>query len=85
MDVTFAAPRTVSSAVVDPSYLTSKRVLFVGGLSDEVSNQLIRAAMVPFGTIRAVDMVRCLCEMHNILLVIIDFHSSSMSFMFVAC
>lgn len=52
-----ATANRVPSAVVDPSYLTSKRVLFVGGLPDDVSNQLIRAAMVPFGTIRAVDMV----------------------------
>lgn len=53
------------SVVVDPSLLASKRVVFMGGLPDEATVTMVRAAMIPFGDIKSVDMVRsflsCVC------------------------
>ena len=43
---------------VDPSVLASKRVVFIGGLPDEATVTMVRAAMIPFGDIKSVDMVR---------------------------
>jgi peptidyl-prolyl isomerase E (cyclophilin E) len=45
-----------SELPVDPSVLISKRVVFVGGLADEATTQLVRAAFIPFGDIKVVDM-----------------------------
>lgn len=38
--------------------VSSKRVLYVGGLAENTTVQLLRAAMIPFGPIHSVDMVR---------------------------
>lgn len=43
---------------VDPAMLASKRVVFIGGLPDEATVQMVRAAMIPFGDIKSVDLVR---------------------------
>ncbi len=41
----------------DPTILSSKRAVYVGGLADEVTPQLLRAAMIPFGPIKSLDIV----------------------------
>jgi hypothetical protein len=41
----------------DPSILASKRVVHVGGISDNSTVTLVRAAMIPFGNIKSVDIV----------------------------
>jgi hypothetical protein len=51
-------PASSLNLVVDPALLATKRVVFVGGLSDEVTVAMVRAAMIPFGDIQSVDMVR---------------------------
>jgi RNA recognition motif-containing protein len=56
LEMTISAPPT--SGIVDPLVLGSKRVVFVGGLADETTTQLLRAAMIPFGSIKSVDIVR---------------------------
>jgi len=38
--------------------LATKRVVYVGGLPSEAGCELVRAAAIPFGEIRSVDMVR---------------------------
>jgi hypothetical protein len=43
--------------ISDPSVLASKRVVYVGGLADEATPALVRAAMIPFGPIKSIDMV----------------------------
>lgn len=48
---------TVVSSV-DPATLASKRVVYVGGLPDRANVAMVRAAMIPFGDIRSLDMVR---------------------------
>lgn len=40
----------------DPTILASKRAVYVGGLADDVTPQLLRAAMIPFGPIKSLDM-----------------------------
>ena len=40
----------------DPSILASRRAVYVGGLADEVTPQLLRAAMIPFGNIKSLDI-----------------------------
>ena len=52
------APSSLPSVVVDPAVLASKRVVFVGALPDEATMTMVRAAMIPFGDIKSVDMVR---------------------------
>ncbi|CAB9496981.1 trans isomerase E [Seminavis robusta] len=42
--------------MTDPSILNSKRVIYVGGLADEVTIPLLRACMIPFGPIHSIDM-----------------------------
>ena len=49
---------SLPSVVVDPAVLASKRVVFVGALPDEATMTMVRAAMIPFGDIKSVDMVR---------------------------
>ena len=44
--------------MTDVSVLNSKRVVYVGGLADEVTIPLLRACMIPFGPIHSIDMVR---------------------------
>jgi RNA recognition motif-containing protein len=46
-----------SAAASDPTILSSKRAVYVGGLADEVTPQLLRAAMIPFGDIKSLDIV----------------------------
>jgi RNA recognition motif. (a.k.a. RRM, RBD, or RNP domain) len=49
---------------VDPTILASKRAVYVGDLADAVTPQLLRAAMIPFGPIKSLDMVSlgiCAC------------------------
>ena len=41
----------------DANVLNSKRVVYVGGLADEVTIPLLRACMIPFGPIHSIDMV----------------------------
>lgn len=41
----------------DPTILSSKRAVYVGGLADAVTPQLLRAAMIPFGPIKSLDIV----------------------------
>ena len=47
-------------AASDPTILASKRAIYVGGLADGVTPQLLRAALVPFGPIKSLDMVSSL-------------------------
>eukprot|EP00980_Cylindrotheca_fusiformis_P009682 scaffold2141_cov120-Cylindrotheca_fusiformis.AAC.17 len=44
------------TSTADPSILSSKRAVYVGGLADEVTPQLLRAAMIPFGNIKSLDI-----------------------------
>ena len=45
-----------TAAASDPSILASRRAVYVGGLADEVTPQLLRAAMIPFGNIKSLDI-----------------------------
>ena len=46
-----------------PTTIASKRVVYVGGLAKDVTIPLLRAAMIPFGDIKSVDIVSELyCE-----------------------
>jgi hypothetical protein len=45
-------------STIDPILLSTKRVVFVGGLPDGTTIPMIRAAMIPFGNIQSIDMVR---------------------------
>ena len=45
-------------APVDAAILLSKRAVYVGGLGDGANPQLLRAAFIPFGPVKSVDMVR---------------------------
>jgi peptidyl-prolyl isomerase E (cyclophilin E) len=44
------------TSTADPSILSSKRAVFVGGLAQEVTPPLLRAAMIPFGNIKSLDV-----------------------------
>ena len=46
-----------STAASDPTILSSKRAVYVGGLDKEVTPQLLRAALIPFGNIKSLDIV----------------------------
>jgi RNA recognition motif-containing protein len=46
-----------SNAGSDPNILASKRAVYVGGLAKDVTPQLLRAAMIPFGNIKSLDIV----------------------------
>ena len=48
-------------AAPDSSVLATKRMVYVGGLGDDIKEDLIRAAFIPFGNIKGVMMVRKLC------------------------
>ena len=45
-----------ASTSADPTILASKRALYVGGLADEVTPSMVRAAFIPFGNIKTIDM-----------------------------
>jgi len=62
------------STATDPSILSSKRAVYVGGLDKNVTPTLLRAAMLPFGNIQSLDMVRhvlssmsCVCYLRVLL------------------
>lgn len=42
--------------LLDPSTLASKRVVYVGSLSESITSKVLRAAFIPFGNIRSVDI-----------------------------
>ena len=44
--------------MTDAAVLNSKRVIYVGGLNDDVTIPVLRACMIPFGPIHSIDMVR---------------------------
>ena len=45
------------STVGEASILVaSKRVVYVGGLGEDVTQQILRSAMIPFGTIKSLDI-----------------------------
>ena len=44
-------------STIDPILLSTKRVVFVGGLPEGTTIPMIRAAMIPFGNIQSIDMV----------------------------
>lgn len=48
---------TSTAPASDPTILASKRAVYVGGLAESVTPQLLRAAMIPFGPIKSLDMV----------------------------
>ena len=52
------AAAAVESTMIDPILLSTKRVVFVGGVPAAATIPMIRAAMIPFGNIQSVDMVR---------------------------
>ena len=48
---------TSASMIGEASVLVaSKRVVYVGGLGEDVSQQILRSAMIPFGTIKSLDI-----------------------------
>lgn len=47
----------MTSTGADPTILASKRAVYVGGLAPDVNKQLLRAAMIPFGNIKSLDIV----------------------------
>jgi peptidyl-prolyl isomerase E (cyclophilin E) len=47
---------TSTSSRSDPTILASKRALYVGGLADDVTPTMLRAAFIPFGNIKIIDM-----------------------------
>jgi RNA recognition motif-containing protein len=49
---------SAAGAAPDPSVLASKRVVYVGGISDQATEELMRAAFLPFGNIKGIVMVR---------------------------
>jgi peptidyl-prolyl isomerase E (cyclophilin E) len=44
------------TAAVEATLLASKRVVYVGGLGDNVNQNIVRAAFIPFGTLKSVDI-----------------------------
>lgn len=58
MAATTSDEQQLAPLAVDPAVLASKRVVFIGGLPEEANVTMIRAAMIPFGDIKSVDMVR---------------------------
>ena len=51
------ASMTTSTPASDPTILASKRAVYVGGLADDITPQLLRAALIPFGPIKSLDIV----------------------------
>jgi RNA recognition motif-containing protein len=47
---------TTTPVTSDPTILASRRVVYIGGLGDDVTPQVLRAAMIPFGTIKSLDL-----------------------------
>lgn len=44
------------TSTADSSILSSRRAVYVGGLAEEATPQLLRAAMIPFGNIKSLDI-----------------------------
>lgn len=45
------------STIGEASILVAfKRVVYVGGLGEDVTQQILRSAMIPFGTIKSLDI-----------------------------
>lgn len=44
--------------LLDGTALASKRVVYVGGIGEDATTKIIRAAFIPFGPVQAVDIVR---------------------------
>jgi RNA recognition motif-containing protein len=42
---------------VSETIVQSKRALYVGGLGDDVSQVTLRAAFIPFGPLKTIDIV----------------------------
>ena len=42
--------------LVNPAMLAAKRVVFVGGISESTTASIVRAAFIPFGDIKSVDL-----------------------------
>jgi peptidyl-prolyl isomerase E (cyclophilin E) len=40
----------------DSTVLASKRVVYVGGLGDDITQHIVRAAFIPFGNLKSVDI-----------------------------
>ena len=49
-----------TTSVPDASLLATKRIVYVGGLGEDIREDLIRAAFIPFGDIKSVMMVSIL-------------------------
>jgi hypothetical protein len=48
----------IALSITDPSIVSSKRVVYIGGLAEGVTVPMMRAALIPFGEIQTIDMVR---------------------------
>jgi RNA recognition motif-containing protein len=42
---------------VSENIVQSRRALYVGGIGEDVNQNMLRAAMIPFGPIKSVDIV----------------------------
>lgn len=51
-------PAPAAGGLVNPALLASKRVVHIGGLAEETTSAVLRAACIPFGDIKSVDLVR---------------------------
>mmetsp|Transcript_18814 Transcript_18814/g.43565 ORF Transcript_18814/g.43565 Transcript_18814/m.43565 type:complete len:168 (+) Transcript_18814:1122-1625(+) len=51
-----AAKDNIDTTAAGRILVASKRVIYVGGLGEDVSPQILRSAMIPFGTIKSVDV-----------------------------
>jgi len=47
---------TTSSTVAQETIIQSRRSLYVGGLADELKEETLRAAMIPFGPIKSIEI-----------------------------
>ena len=50
---------------VSENIVQSRRVLYVGGIGDDVNQNTLRAAMIPFGPIKSVDIVSFYRQFHS--------------------
>jgi hypothetical protein len=54
---------------VSENIVQSRRALYVGGIGEDVNQTMLRAAMIPFGPIKSVDIVSFYRRFKNHLLV----------------
>mmetsp|Transcript_34524 Transcript_34524/g.37262 ORF Transcript_34524/g.37262 Transcript_34524/m.37262 type:complete len:147 (+) Transcript_34524:146-586(+) len=47
---------SIETATSDRILIASKRAVYVGGIGEEVSPQILRSAMIPFGNIKSLDI-----------------------------